>query len=183
MKKSIIAIMLLIALASCSNPRTDTNTPNLEKQITDLQQANSWLLTENESLKAQIQEQWQKILCRDAPEWTPIITSLSTDSGSVNSTIIINWCNFAWFEGDKLAWIENEAWVKWILYSESWSTDKQLKVILKPDLCQLDNSYSGEVCKAYLNLKPWKYKIFVNPWWKESNLIEFTINDNKPNLP
>ena len=175
MKKMALMFIFPILLASCANLNTDTAQDALRKQISELQNQNAWLLAENNALKTELQERWQKILCKDEPEWTPIITSLSSESWSINTTITINWCNFEWFEGDKLAWIENENWAKWILYSESWSTAKQMKVTIKPALCLRDTSYSGEICDAYLNLVPWKYKIYVNPWGKMSNMIEFTI--------
>lgn len=113
--------------------------------------------------------------CIDEDEGIPVITSISVNSWTVETKLEINWCNFSSFEWDKNVWIENEKWIKWILYSESGSTSKLLNISLKPSICQNDNSYSGLECSSWFELIPGKYKIYVMPWWKKSNKVDFTI--------
>lgn len=114
-------------------------------------------------------------ICRDEQEGIPVITSLSSYSGSIGNQVELNGCNFAGFEGDKNVWIENSQGIKGILYGEASSTSKLIKVVLKSPICQKDNSYSGLPCDASLNLNPGIYKIYVSPWGKESDKIDFTI--------
>lgn len=113
--------------------------------------------------------------CVDEPEGKPVITSLSSYSGSMGMTLEIKGCNFAGFEGDKNAWIENSQGVKGLLWGEAGSTAKLLKVTLKSPLCQKDNSYTGWECDSYLNLTPGAYKIFISAWAQESNKVDFII--------
>lgn len=113
--------------------------------------------------------------CVDQAEGAPVITSLSSYSGLIGAELEIRGCNFAGFEGDKNAWIENNQGVKGLLYGEMGSTGKLLKVILKSPLCQNDNSYSGLPCNAWLALTPGTYKIYAMPWAKKSNEVTFII--------
>lgn len=106
---------------------------------------------------------------------SPVITALSVYSGTVGTKIEIQGCNFAGFEGDKNAWIENAQGQKGLLYGETGSTAKSLKITLKSPLCQKDTSYSGLPCDTWLTLTPGAYKIYTAPWGKESNKVEFTI--------
>jgi len=118
----------------------------------------------------------QPLICIDEPEGKPVITSLSIVSGAVGSKLEIKGCNFTGFEGDKIAWIQNSNGVVGLLRGEEGSTSKLLKVTLKSSLCQKDISYSDETCDSFLTLIPGKYNIFVSPWGKESNKIEFIVN-------
>jgi hypothetical protein len=113
--------------------------------------------------------------CTDKLGGAPVITSLSTYSGPVGTKLEIRGCNFSGFEGDKNAWIENASGVKGLLYSEIESTSKLLKVTLESPLCQKDTTYSGLLCDAWLTLTPGKYKIYVMPFGKASNKVNFTI--------
>ncbi len=113
--------------------------------------------------------------CKDESEGVPVITSLSSDSASVEEKIEIRGCNFSGFEGDKNAWIENREGIKGIFYGEAGSTSKFLKLTLKSPLCQRDNSYSALPCDAWLTLSPGVYKIYTMPWGKKSNEVNFTI--------
>jgi hypothetical protein len=116
-----------------------------------------------------------QITCTNQPEGTPVITSLSTISGPIGTKLEIKGCNFSGFEGDKNAWIENTKGVKGILYGEAGSTSNLIRATLKSPLCQKDNSYSGLPCAAWLTLNAGIYKIYVTPWGKESNKVNFTI--------
>lgn len=115
--------------------------------------------------------------CVDQPETKAVITSLSSYSGPVGTSVEIRGCNFAGFEGDKNARIENTQGVIGILYGEQGSTAKVIKVTLKSPLCSQDNSYSGLPCSSYLTLTPGTYKIWTMPWGAntKSNLATFTI--------
>jgi len=124
------------------------------------------------------QQQVQPTACKDEPEGEPVITSLSVDSGAIGTTLEINGCNLSGFEGDKNAWIENDQGVKGILHGEDGSTSKLLRIVLESSLCQKDVSYSGMPCDAWFSLIPGAYKIYVAPWGKESNKIEFTIQNS-----
>lgn len=105
----------------------------------------------------------------------PKILSLSTDTGKVGASIEIKGCNFAGFEGDLNAILENSLGQIGFLYGEAGSTNSLLKVVLKSPLCQEDNSYKGGPCTKPLTLVPGVYKIYVNPWAKKSNVLNFTI--------
>lgn len=153
MKKNIylVVILLLIFLSSCNKEPIDDNTnPIIEEQVLPSS-------------------------CIDENEGSPIITFISTNSGNIDTKITIKWCNFSGFEWDKHVWIENEEGIKWLLYGEEWSTSKQINITLKSPICQFDTSYSGLECDSWLELIPWKYKIYVMPWGKVSNLVNFTI--------
>lgn len=162
MKKNIklSILLLLIILSSCVNNITSIKTEPV--------------VTEPIITKPDLQT-----TCIDEDEWIPIITSISTNSWTIETKLEINWCNFSGFEWDKNVWIENEQGIKGILYSKSGSTSKLLNINFKASVCENDNSYSGLPCDSWLELIPWKYKIYVMPWWKESNKIDFTIIDSK----
>ncbi|MFA5917743.1 MAG: S-layer homology domain-containing protein [Candidatus Gracilibacteria bacterium] len=119
-----------------------------------------------------------KVSCVDELEGTPVITSISTNSGTVDTKIVIKGCNLSGFEGDKNVWIENNQGIKGIIYSETGSTSNLLNITLKSQLCQSDTSYSGLACDSWLTLVPGDYKIYVNPWGKQSNIIDFTVNNS-----
>ncbi len=125
-----------------------------------------------------IQQPVQSISCVDEPEGKPVVTSLSIISGLVGTKLEINGCNFSGFEGDKNAWIKNNKGAIGILRGEEGSTSKLLLVTLKSPLCQKDVSYSGLSCDTWLTLIPGKYNIYVAPWGKESNKMEFTIDQS-----
>lgn len=118
-------------------------------------------------------------ICQDTAGGTPLITSLSTYSGPVGTKLEIKGCNLYGFEGEKNVWIENELGIKGILYGEAGSTSEIIKVTLNSPLCQKDISYSGLPCDAWLTLSPGKYKIYVMPWGKKSNEINFTITQTE----
>lgn len=115
--------------------------------------------------------------CIDQPETKAVITSLSRDSGPVGTNLELRGCNFAGFESDTNAWIENSQGVKGILYGEKGSNAKMMKVTLKSQLCSQDNSYSGLPCSSSLTLTPGNYKIYTIPWGADtkSNVAAFTI--------
>jgi hypothetical protein len=118
--------------------------------------------------------------CKDEPEGVPVITSLSIYSGPVGTKLEIRGCNFAGFEGDINAWIENNEGEKGFLQGEAGSTSKIIKVTLKSSLCRKDTSHSGLPCDEWLTLTPGTYKIYTMPWGKKSNEVTFTILESTP---
>ncbi len=124
------------------------------------------------------QQSMQSISCIDEPEGKPVITSLSVVSGPVGTKLGINGCNFSGFEGDKNAWIENEKGIVGMLRGDDGSTSNLLQVTLITPLCQKDVFYTGASCEDWLTLTPGIYKIYVAPWGKESNKMEFTIDNS-----
>lgn len=117
--------------------------------------------------------------CVDEDEGTPVITSLSQYSGSVGDKVTLFGCNFRGYEADTDAWIENEDGVKGFLwgYDENGptGTSTYITVHLEERLCQRDINYPELPCEKWLNLVPGNYKIFVDPWSKESNKVKFVI--------
>ena len=113
--------------------------------------------------------------CQDEPEGAPVIASLSSYSGPVGAKIEIRGCNFSGFEGNLNVYIENSSGIKGIIYGESDSNNNLIKLTLPPSLCQIDTSYSGLPCPAFLDLLPGVYKIYVTPWGKKSNEVIFTV--------
>lgn len=157
--------------APVEQPQTD-NLQNTQPAATQPSSENT--VSQNPSTT---QSQILPTTCTDQPEAQAVITSMSTYSGSVGTQLEIRGCNFAGFEGDKNAVIENAQGISAVLYGEPESTAKNLKVSLKSPLCQEDNSYTGLPCSAYLTLTPGTYKIYVMPWGADtkSNLVTFTI--------
>jgi len=113
--------------------------------------------------------------CKDEQEGMPVITSLSSYSGSIGTKLEINGCNFSGFESDIIAIIKNKDGIIGILPTDAGSTSKFIKTRLESPLCQKNNSYSGAPCDATLNLVPGLYKIYTSPWGKQSNEVNFTI--------
>lgn len=107
---------------------------------------------------------------------TPSISSISPSSSKVGDIIDIKGVNFAGFEGDKNAWIENSSGVKGIVYGMiPDSTNNLIRFKLESHYCTKDNSYSGLDCKEYLTIVPGIYDIYVYPWGKMSNKVKFTV--------
>jgi hypothetical protein len=113
--------------------------------------------------------------CVDEVEGEPVITSLSTYAGSVGTTVEINGCNFAGFEGDLNAWLETPDGEKGILYGTASSNAKKIVVVIESSLCQTDTSYSGLPCGDDLVVTPGPYNIFVMPWGNISNKVGFEV--------
>lgn len=115
------------------------------------------------------------LVCTDQTGGTPVITSLSSYSGSTGTKLEISGCNFAGFEGDQDVWIKNNLGVKGLLVANASSTSKLLKVTLKSRLCQQNTSYSGLPCSAWLTLAPGKYQIYATSFAKKSNEVTFSV--------
>ncbi len=107
---------------------------------------------------------------------TPSIFSITPSNAKVGDIIDIKGTNFAGFEGDKNAWIKNSAGVKGIVYGMiPDSTNSLIRFKLESHYCTKDNSYTGDGCREYLTITPGDYTLYVNPWGKMSNEINFTV--------
>jgi len=159
---AVIAVSGVLAYQYYSAPKEEATLPKVAPPV------NNSAVTPSQSLPTS---------CIDQPEAKAVITSLSSYSGPVGTKLEIRGCNFAGFEGDKNAWIENLQGTKGILYEEEGSTAKVIKVTLKSPLCSQDTSYSGLPCSSYLTLTPGTYKIWTMPWGEntKSNIAIFTI--------
>lgn len=115
-------------------------------------------------------------VCTSEAEGMPVLTHLSKSSGPVGTSFTIHGCNLNGFEGDLNAWIVNEKGVKGIIYGDfKTSTFEAINVTVPEQLCQKDNSYTGDTCTEFLNLTPGTYRVYVYPWGKKSNELNFTV--------
>lgn len=173
---SILAVLLIVFFTGSGvylwqQSRSQATEAALEAQVAALQEK----LADTEACLAVEPSQPLPSACEDQAEGTPVITSLSAYAGPIGTALEIRGCNFAGFEGDKNAWIENDRGEKGLLYGASGSTAKLLRVNLSLPLCQEDTSYSGKECEHYLALEPGTYEIYALPWDQESNRVKFTI--------
>lgn len=108
---------------------------------------------------------------------TPTIASISQTSGPVGIVIEIKGNNLAGFEGDLDAWIENSKGEKAFLpgIGSVPRVDQIIRVKIESRLCKTNNSYSGLVCKEYMNIIPGVYTIYTSPWGIDSNKVQFTV--------
>lgn len=106
----------------------------------------------------------------------PHIDSVTPNKARVGDKIEIRGTHFSGFEGDKYAWIENAQGVKGVIYSDyRVATDSFIPFTLEAKYCTRDMSYIGGACPSYMDIVPGAYKIYVYPWGKESNKVEFTV--------
>ena len=130
---------------------------------------------ENKEKLAKILSTFKFSDCNSAGEIPPVIDSLSNYSVSVGDTVKIHGCNLSGFEGNKNVWVENKEGVKGFLYGVRDMDFENTQVTLTSPICQKDTSYSNLPCDKTLTLIPGVYKIFVSPWGKESNKVDFII--------
>lgn len=107
----------------------------------------------------------------------PVIFSISPSSGPIGTKVELKGQNFSGFEGDKYAWIENTTThVKGIIYGNiGSSTEALIPFTLENKYCTADTSYSGLPCPSYLTVTPGVYDLYVIPWGKMSNKVQFTV--------
>jgi len=107
---------------------------------------------------------------------TPIISSITPSLGSVGTFIELKGIGFAGFESDKYAWIENiNTGIEGVIYGDQSSTNNLIRFKLADKYCTVDNSYSGIPCSSYLTITPGIYNIYVYPWGKKSNVVNFEV--------
>ncbi len=121
--------------------------------------------------------------CESKTDSQPIITSISTTSSQIGKILEINGCNLSGFEGDLDVVFEKTNGQK-IVLTDTFSSyiktgDKLIKVKIE-EPCQkgekIIGRYSGieNVCD-YVELTPGLYKVYVEPWGRKSNVIDFNI--------
>lgn len=124
--------------------------------------------------------------CKSEIDGQPVVTFLSTSSGPIGTILEINGCNLSGFEGDLDVIFERSDGQK-IMLSDGFSSyvktgDKLIKVKVK-EPCQkgekIIGRYSGieSVCN-YVELTPGPYKVYVEPWGKKSNTVDFNITSS-----
>ena len=105
----------------------------------------------------------------------PVISSITPASGPVGTAVTINGSGFLGFEGDKYLWVKNSNGTKGILYGEHDGSNNLVRAVIPTKLCQVDVSYSGKDCPAYLDLIPGVYTIEATGWGGTSNSVNFTV--------
>ena len=108
-------------------------------------------------------------------EAEPVITGVNPASGKVGTKISITGKNLRGFEGDLNAWIVDSSGEEGILYGERLEGSDLIKTEIPEKACKADVSYSGAECPEWLEIVPGNYKIYTQPWSKESNKIDFTV--------
>lgn len=107
----------------------------------------------------------------------PVINSITPGNGPVGTNIELKGVGFAGFEGDKNAIIENYFGQRGVIYGELGSTDNIIRFKLADRYCTKDNSYTGFPCDSYLMITPGVYKIYVWPWGKSSEKVQFIVTN------
>ncbi len=107
----------------------------------------------------------------------PVISSVVPDNGPVGTSVVLKGTRFAGFESDKNAIIENYFGQRGIIYGETGSTDSLIKFKLADRYCTRDMSYIGDPCTTFMIITPGVYWIYVSPWGKSSNKIQFTVTN------
>lgn len=116
----------------------------------------------------------------------PVIESILPSSGSKGTIVEIRGKNLSGFEGDLDIYFERADGKKTMLTDTfgdyAKTQDKLIKVkIVEP--CQagekVTGRYSGtETLCDYIELTPGTYKVYVEPWGKRSNIVNFEIIKN-----
>lgn len=118
----------------------------------------------------------------------PLITSISPASGAVGTVVEIRGSNLAGFEGDLIAVFKRSDGKTVELdstapYSSGRAGDSVnttlIKVRAEPP-CQkgqtVYGAYSGKPSSCdYFEFTPGVYNVYVNPWGKKSNEVQFTV--------
>lgn len=109
---------------------------------------------------------------------TPVIYTITPNRASIGTTVELRGKGFSGFENDKYALVANSEGVKGIIYGDtSVATNEYIRFKLEDKYCTIDTSYSGLPCPSYLNIIPGIYTIYVYPWNKKSNSVQFTVID------
>lgn len=134
------------------------------------------------------------IITTSPPDTTkPIITSISPASGAIGTVVEIRGNNLSGFEGDLIAVFKRSDGKTVGLHSVApyYSghagdpvNTTLIEVKVEPP-CQKGQTvyapYSGKpsVCD-YFEFTPGIYKVYVNPWGKKSNEVQFTVKSSHP---
>jgi peptidoglycan hydrolase-like protein with peptidoglycan-binding domain len=107
----------------------------------------------------------------------PVISAITPASAPVGTPIVINGSGFLGFEADKYFWVKNSKGTKGVLYGEHDGSETSARATLPTQLCQVDVTYSGKDCPAYLDFIPGTYVIEASGWGGTSNSVNFTVTD------
>jgi len=126
--------------------------------------------------------------CKNEPEGTPVIASISPTSGPVGTEVEIRGCNLAGFEGDLDATFVRSDGAKIGLYGGIWSPEyggvkpgKLIKVTIESycDYGFVTGRYSGIISRCEkVEATPGIYKVSVNAWGETSNEVNFSIQSS-----
>jgi hypothetical protein len=169
MKKIILLFTISLLAVSCS--RAPQNQNNNSALVVPFDQySNEPPVNSNKNSVAEFPSG-----CQDVTEAAPVITAMTPRVGNLGTKVNISGCNFLGFEGDKVAWIENQKGEKGYLAATRDNDSKKMTVKLDSPLCQQDVSYSGSRCPKELVVSPGKYMVYVSAWGKDSNKVEFEV--------
>ncbi|MBI2055962.1 MAG: IPT/TIG domain-containing protein [Candidatus Sungbacteria bacterium] len=124
--------------------------------------------------------------CVDQQEATPIITSISPQSGSVGTKVEIRGCNFTGFEGDLDAVFVRSDGKEIPVSGGNWYPGYgggvgrgKIMIVTVQSYCEsgsITGSYSGitSPCQT-IKANPGVYKVYVTAWGKKSNTATFTV--------
>ena len=111
--------------------------------------------------------------------YPPVISGISTTTGPVGTSVVIDGENLSGEGGSLDAWIENEAGEIGFLGhtgETAYPESKQIKFKIEDSACRKIDNESGN-CTDYLKIISGNYKIFTQPWGKKSNYINFIVTD------
>lgn len=136
--------------------------------------------------RAKLREQCGKSIslpatCTDQQGTVPVITSISPLSGPIGTSVLIDGCNLAGFEGDLDAVFVRSDGAKIPLYGGTGTGAEQGKhmTVTVQSYCASGSEtgrYSGIVSPCTtVQATPGVYKVYVTAWGKNSNEATFTI--------
>lgn len=108
-------------------------------------------------------------------EHVPIINSIFPQSGKTGTIITLKGKNLGGFESDLDAWIENKKGEIAYLGQFGQPITDQITAKIEEKVCKTNESYRGWSCKEYMTIVPGVYKIFAQPYGKESNKVLFEV--------
>ncbi len=113
----------------------------------------------------------------------PYIISITPSYGRIGTTVEIKGNNLSGFEGDLDVYFERSDGKKFMLtdtFGDYLKTGGSLIKVVVKEPCQqgerIYGRYSGDPSQCnFVALTPDKYKVYVEPWGKKSNITYFTV--------
>ena len=110
-------------------------------------------------------------------EGTPVIFSITPKTGPIGTTFVIKGTKLNGFEGGTYLYFvkgNNETGsITATSYLPAGATS--LEFTLPDKMCTKNMGESGLPCPSYMTITPGVYTLYVRPWTKESNTINFTV--------
>ncbi len=109
---------------------------------------------------------------------TPRIDSIAPNqSDHPGVSITIKGIYLNGFEGETQVWFENSSGQSGVINTNSYTPvgATSLTFTLPNRLCTATVSGSGLPCPSYMGIAPGVYKVYVKPWAKPSNKLDFTV--------